>query len=378
MSLVSPTRIAIAFAALSITLGANTVQAQDWTEKFSFHGSLNQAYAKSDGLGVFGINKDGTTDYRAVALQFGYKFDSNDRVVVQLLNRGVGASPLKDIMPEISPVWAFYEKKIGGYTIKVGRNPLPHGIFNEVRFVGTLLPLFREAMYGETLENIDGVVVSKSFELGSGFGLDANVMAGEFDVKYTIPSATGVIVGSLRSGNSAGTQLWLRTPLKGLRVGTFLDRYQSKPFTHGSPTQKAEMFSVDGDFTHFFARAEWQKFFSGKGKTATDYHSGYAQAGAKLTDKWTVVAEYNTASNLLHFTPTIPDLMLNLNKDYTAGINYAPSANLKLKLEGHQANGYSFDTSVPTVLPPKAAPFVMTAAPRSKAYYGILSLAVSF
>ncbi|MEO7999153.1 MAG: hypothetical protein ABI852_16990 [Gemmatimonadaceae bacterium] len=378
MSLFARTRAALAFAVLSTTVGAHVARAQEWTEKFSFHGSLNQGYGKSDGLGVFGINKDGTTDYRAVALQFGYKFDSNDRVVVQLLNRGVGASPLKDIMPELSPVWAFYEKKIGGYTVKVGRNPLPRGIFNEVRFVGTLLPLFREALYGETLENIDGIVVTKSFELGQGFGIDANAVAGEFDVKYTLPSATGVTVGSLRMGNSVGTQLWLRLPVKGLRVGTFLDRYQGKPFLQHSQTQKVKMFSVDGDFTHFFARAEYQKFYSGKGKTATDYHAAYAQAGVNVTDKVTLVTEYNTASNLLHFTPTIPDVMLNLNKDVTGGITYAPSANVKFKFEGHRADGYSFDTAVPTIIPPTSAPFVMRAAPRSKAYYGILSLAVSF
>ena len=376
MSVVSRTQAAVGLLALFVS--ASAAHGQDWTEKFSFHGSLNQGYAKSDGLGVFGINKDGTTDYRAVALQFGYKFDSNDRVVVQLLNRGVGASPLKTIMPELSPVWAFYEKKAGGFTFKIGRNPLPHGIFNEVRFVGTLLPLFREAWYGETLENIDGVVVSKSVELGKHWGIDANAMLGEFDVKYTIPTATGVTVGSLRSGNSAGTQLWLRTPIKGLRVGTFLDRYQTKPFTAGSQTQKIKMASVDGDFTHFFARAEWQKFYSGKAASKNDYHSGYAQAGIKLGDKWTVVSEYNTAANLLHFGPNIPDMMLNLNKDYAGGINYAPSANVKFKFETHQANGYSFDTSVPTIIPPTAAPFVMRAAPRSKATYGILSIAVSF
>lgn len=378
MSLASLSRAAVVVAALSASVvSASVARAQDWTEKFSFHGSLNQGYGKSDGLGVFGINKDGTTDYRAVALQFGYKFDSNDRVVIQLLNRGVGASPLKTIMPEISPVWAFYEKKIGGYTIKIGRNPLPRGIFNEVRFVGTLLPLFREATYGETLENIDGIVASRSFELGGNWGFDANAMVGEFDVKYTLANPTGVIVGSIRSGNAAGTQLWLRTPVKGLRFGGFGMRYQSKPFKT-STTSKIAMGSVDGDFQHFFVRGEWQKFFSGKGTTKSDYNSGYGQFGVKVTDKFTVLSEYNTTKNLLHFPNNIPDLTLNLNKDIAGAINYAPSANVKFKFEAHRADGYSFDTAVPTIIAPTSAPFVMKAAPRSKANYGILSVAVSF
>src|SRR5687767_11600224 len=99
-----------AFAA--VTLGARSANAQDWAEKLSVHGSVNTGYGKSDGLGVFGIDKNGTSDYRAIALQFGYKLDDKSRVVVQLLHRGLGSSPLAKIQPEISPIWAFYERKV--------------------------------------------------------------------------------------------------------------------------------------------------------------------------------------------------------------------------------------------------------------------------
>ena len=88
--------------------------------------------------------------------------------------------------------------------------------------------------------------------------------------------------------------------------------------------------------------------------------------------------EYNSNSNLIHFPAPFPDIDLNLSHDYAGAVNYAPSANVKFKFELHQADGYSFDTAVPTIIPPSAPPFVMKAAPRSKANYGIASVAVSF
>ncbi|MDE3054964.1 MAG: hypothetical protein KGJ70_13830, partial [Gemmatimonadota bacterium] len=66
------------------------VRAQDFTDRFSFHGSLVWGYGKSDGLPVFGVNKDGTTDYRALALQFRYAVTPNDEFVTQLLSRALG------------------------------------------------------------------------------------------------------------------------------------------------------------------------------------------------------------------------------------------------------------------------------------------------
>ncbi|MEP6998955.1 MAG: hypothetical protein ABI969_00655 [bacterium] len=373
-------RTSFAAVASAVLFNAASVGAQDWTDRVSLHGSLNTSYGKSDGLGVFGVNKDGTSDYRAMTLLVGYKLDNNDRVVIQLLNRGLGDAPQKSIEPEIQPIWAFYEKKAAGYTVKLGRNPLPRGIFNEVRFVGTLLPFFRESFYGETLENIDGVVVSRSFDLGHDWGLDAHVMGGAFSVKYTLPSPTGTTVASLRAINSAASQLWLRTPIEGLRVGTFWNRFQMAGAIGDTSesTTKARMVSVDGDFSRFVARAEWQNFYAGKGHSETAFRSWYAQGGVKFTEKVAVFGEYNTARNLIHFPSSIPDLDLNLSNDFAGAVNYAPSANVKFKVELHQADGYSFDTSVPTIIPPSAPPFVMKAAPRSKANYGIASVAVSF
>ncbi len=84
-------RSCVALGTLAI-VATQPLQAQD--DRFSFHGSINTAYGKSDGLGVFGLDKDGTSDYRAVALLFGYKTSDKGRVVTQLLHRRIGTSPL--------------------------------------------------------------------------------------------------------------------------------------------------------------------------------------------------------------------------------------------------------------------------------------------
>ena len=64
------------------TLFANqTAAAQEALgDRLTIHGSLNAGYGKSDGLPVFGINQDGTSNYRAVALQFGYKLGDTNRI----------------------------------------------------------------------------------------------------------------------------------------------------------------------------------------------------------------------------------------------------------------------------------------------------------
>ena len=81
---------------LATFFATNTAAAQEALgDRLSIHGSLNAGYGKSDGLPVFGINQDGTTNYRAIALQFGYKTSDKSRVVTQFLSRDLGTSPLQ-------------------------------------------------------------------------------------------------------------------------------------------------------------------------------------------------------------------------------------------------------------------------------------------
>jgi hypothetical protein len=372
-------------ACIALVLTPLAAHAQD--DKLSIHGSANIGYGKTDGLPYFGMTQDGTSAYRALALQFGYKISDKDRVVTQLLHRKFGNSPLAAITPDIEPIWAFYEHRFdNGVTLKAGRNPLPRGIFNEVRFIGTLLPLFRvgNAVYGETLEYIDGVVLRKPFELGGDWKLDSYVFGGGYDIKAQIPTSSGVSVINLRNENSYGGQLWLNTPIDGVRVGAFLNNYQGTPNASLPEAQRQKrtttmMYSADAVFSKAFARGELTTFKQSEAPNFVDFTSYYVQAGITPTERFTFVSEYNAGTNVVRFSGTpIADLDLPLNKDLAFGVVFKPNAQVAFKLEGHKVEGYQFDRPVPSIIPPTAPPFTARLAPASKAYFALASVAFSF
>lgn len=365
-----------------LIVGSSSLEAQD--DRFSFHGSVNAAVARSDGLGVFGIDKDGTSDYRAVAMLFGYKVSDEGRIATQLLHRRIGTSPLSASEPALGVVWAFYEHRFeNGSAVKLGRNPLPRGVFNEVRFIGTLLPFYRvgSTVYGETLEYIDGAVATHTFEISDAWRLEGAAFVGGFDVRAVLPSASGGQVIKLRAENSAGTQLWLHTPIEGVRLGAFMNNYQqtpnaTRPAASRSGRTTTSLFSLDVVRQQAFVRAEYTAF---RTEGVTGYEGWYTLAGVKPSERLTLAAEYSTANSRVSLPAPVEPLTVPVSKDIALGLAWAATPGLVFKLEGHRQDGYSFDTSVPTVVPPASGPpFRATLAPASRAFYGIASVAVSF
>ena len=53
-------------------------------------------------------------------------------------------------------------------------HPLPRGLVNEVRYIGTVLPFFRPSteLQGEAFDAIDGLVASYHRDLGYGVELE--------------------------------------------------------------------------------------------------------------------------------------------------------------------------------------------------------------
>ncbi len=378
--------IARAVACTALLVLPLALTAQD--DKLTIHGSMNMAYGKTDGLPYFGLNKDGTSDYRAIALLFGYKISEKDRVVVQLLHRKFGTSPLNAGYPAIEPVWAFYEHRFeNGVSLKLGRNPLPRGLFNEIRYIGTLLPLYRVGavgVYGETLEFVDGAVVRKSFDVGSGWAIDASAFGGGFDLKSQFPTANGNILIQQREENMAGTQVWVNTPITGVKFGGFAASFQPTPYSSVPAATRPKrltnlMLSGDATFERAFVRGEFSKFKS-PDPSFVDVTGYYVQAGVKPHDEVTIAAEYGALDNVVRFPGggIIPDLPLPASRDLAVGVTWKPSVQIAFKLEGHRYEGYSFDSPVPSVIAPTAPPLIATLAPKSKVNYLIASVAVSF
>jgi hypothetical protein len=190
-------------------------------QRLVVHGYLSQAYVKSDGHQVIGIPKDGTADYRRAALLFRASLTTSDALVLQFAQRRLGDSPPMQVEPDVKVDWAFYEHRFGSATrFRVGRMPVPLGIFSEVRYVGTLLPFYRAPynFYQEgsfTSENLDGAHLSHTFGTGGPVSVDVNAFGGAFT---TIEAYNGG-VNRAKAQNVFGGAAWIGTPIDGLRFG---------------------------------------------------------------------------------------------------------------------------------------------------------------
>lgn len=312
---------------------------EDTGTKITFHGYLTQAYARSSDHQFFGINPDGTTDYRTAALQIRADLSPADAFVVQLSHERIGASRIEEIKKDVELDWIFYEHRFGDSSVKVGRVQIPFGIYNEVLDVGTLLPFYRPSpdFYGESVyssETVDGIVLSRSFPLGGDWALDGDVYYGDCEV-IERDFTGGYIRTPVR--DTAGAELWLDTPVSGLRVGAGAMTYSiASPivgkihprFFHVSVAAERERFAI-----HVEMKSDTDAGFG------SDTRLAYGHLGVNLTGKLTVNVQKDFAD---YRTPGGP--WSRVSDDRALGIDYAFQPNLVLKAEHHwNKSGFWFE-----------------------------------
>ncbi len=329
--------------------------------KLSFHGYLTQAYAQSDGHQFLGISEDGTADYRTAALQIRADVTKQDAFVVQLSHERFGASGVQEVKDDVELDWIFYEHKFGDSAVKVGRVQIPFGIYNQIKDVGTLLPFYRPShnFYGEAAyssETVDGLVLSHSFHLGERWGLDADVHYGDW--KFI---ARDFFTGAFTENSvndSIGAELWLETPISGLRIGTGGIRYD---ITFAGVESRWNVYHVSlaGDFDRFAIHSEYKDVDIGNG-----FHVlfDYVHLGVNLTEKLTLNAQQDRFFQKLSGFPK-----LEADQDRAAGLNYAFNPALVLKAEHHWNEGRFWLEDVPQF-----------GDPGLKTRYWLLSLSTSF
>lgn len=305
-----------------------------------------------------GIPKDGTTDYRSVAIQFRYEITPQDIMIVQLSSRALGDSPISDSEDEVELDWAFYERRIRDHTsVKVGRVQIPFGIFNEFRDVGTILPFYRPAFvfYREgsfTTETVDGVLLSHTFAAESEWSVEANLYYGEFDLVELDPFSVQALPA--RCEDCWGSQFWLNTPIFGLRFGVGTQRRNLTEGAEGitRPIGGKDSFdewlaSVDAVFTKWVFRAEYREFDTGPNvfpafgvdDFTAKFPSYYIQVGFHPTQKFRIyvqseVSEFETNTGLF----TQPQ-SFTAREDLGIALNYLFSPNVVLKAEYHDVSG---------------------------------------
>jgi hypothetical protein len=340
-------------ALLAGLFAAQPIAAQTLADRLSIHGYLTQAYAISDSHQVVGIPHGGTFDYRRAALLFRFKGTPNDAFVVQLASRELGDSPIDALTSEVQLDWAFYERRFGSKTtLRIGKAPIPMGIFNGTRYVGTLLPFYRAPIgfYQEgtfTGETLNGLVLMREITPESRWKLSGSLYGGGYEY---LQAGTVLIPGgpppmytvtAAKVKNLVGAQFWLQTPLTGLRVGLGGEHRDDYGVFDGNTSDthasKDWWASVDGNFDRFSARGEYRNYALNAGQIHARTY--YGQIGFRILDDLTVNAQRDVMD--LRFGLPTSDLHIPYGRDNAIGVNYQFAPNIVGKFELHDAHGLS-------------------------------------
>lgn len=363
-------------AGLALAALAQPAAAQN-ADKLSIHGYLTQGYAVSDSALVEGIPKEGTTDYRRAALLMRYATTNSDNFVIQIAHRRLGNSPSMQFESDVKVDWAFFEHNFAttNTRLRVGKAPIPLGIYNETRYVGTQLPFYRApyAMYHEgiyTSESVDGLTVMQPLFSSSAWAMEASAFAGSYSYLDFATVRTGAtsfayLGQRVRASGAVGGQLWVSTPIDGIRFGGGGERYTvgNAFFQPGKYSFDGYHGSVDAKFERFMARSEYRRVNAHR---ILSYNGWYTQGGVSLTQKLSINGQAERATYAVNAF-TAPAYRVPFIKDDAAGINYAFSPSLLLKIEGHQTTGYNVES---TLVPQLRAPV--------DGKYFISSLSVAF
>ncbi len=347
--------------------------AASWLNDISLHAYINQAYAISKYHQLYGIPTTGTTDYRTVAVQIRYAMTKSDSIVTQFISFREGDSAINQLHSDVELELGFYQHQFADATaVKVGKMQLPLGIYNEIRDVGTLLPFYAPPnnIYLETntARSLEGLMVSRSFGRESAWSVDTDLYGGGWR-RLEEETATGQLANA-RVENAVGTQIWLNTPVAGLRFGGAYSHFDIEHDIHQvNPLDPSWVFalSLDASFERFYVRSEMiesglpDEIAPGVITPRLTYRAYYGQAGYYLTRQLSVnlQADFGSYNIGLGNAPYV-----NLNTDYGVSLVYKFRPNLAAKVEAHRDRG-SLVENVPSTS-------------NTRTNYGIVSLAASF
>ena len=355
MSVQSKSRSAIAAGLVALGIPA-LVDAQVSSSKISIHGYLTQGWGMSSGTAFYGLSDDASTDFRYAALQLRYLPTNNDQFVVQLNHRRLGRSPITDFESDVTLNWAFYQHAFRtGTTVKVGRMPIPRGIYNELRAVGVVLPLYRPpvvfydegAYYSET---IDGAIASHTFGGDARWSLETNLYVGGWRSLAYDTWSDEYAIDPVRAEDAIGTQLWLNTPVDGLRFGAAAQRHDDKNENTGDVFKMKEYHvSIDATRERFFIRTEAQLQDYGTDKL----YVGYLQLNVKPTERLGITGEVQRSRDTeVQYGDGLPS-SYEWHRSDGVGVSYSFTPSLVLKLEHHWDRGIQVEEPANPMVPPK-------------------------
>lgn len=357
MSAQSKTCGAFAAGLFALTSVPATLPAQ-LSSKVTVHGYLTQGWGQSTGTAFYGLSDEGSTDFRYAALQLRYLPTDHDQFVVQLNHRRLGRSQITDFESDVSLNWAFYQRAFSqGTTLKIGRMPIPRGIYNELRSVGVVLPTYRPpvvfydegAYYSET---IDGAIATHTFAEDSPWSLEANLYVGGWRSLAYDTWSPEYSIAPVRAENAIGAQLWLSTPVEGLRVGAAAQRHDDKNEGTDLVTEMKEWHvSLDATRERWFLRSEAQL----QNYVDSDkLYVGYVQLGIKPLERVGITGEIQRSrdTDVQYGEGALPSSYEWHRSDGIA-LSYSFSPSLVFKLEHHWDRGIQVEQPASPMTPPK-------------------------
>jgi len=253
--------------------------------------------------------------------------------------------------------WAHSPK----FKVRLGKAPVPFGIYTEVYDVGTvrpfyLLPQFYEGPLGLIPKAYLGAGITGAAPLGDEWELQYDAFGGELrfepfqtDVVNGFDPATGLpVIATLDSQivgrEMVGGRLLLASPLKGFDVGgTVFYLNDVKQRIDGGDL---EDYPVTDTGTHINARVQYQSGpFAARGEWFSvladdaDVRSYYLEASYKLGRHWQVAGQYEKSEILLpDGDESIPD-PIRRHESFGLALNYWVSPEFVLKLNGYLVDG---------------------------------------
>jgi hypothetical protein len=326
------------------------------TPNVCVHGYLTQGWGRSSGVAFYGLSDDASTDFRYAALQLRYAPTEHDQFVVQVNHRRLGRSHITDFESDVALDWAFYQRSFHeGTSVKIGRMPIPRGIYNELRSVGVALPMYRPPVvfYDEGAyfsETIDGAIVSHTFAESSPWSLEAHVYGGGWrSLAYDTWSPV-YSVQRVRAENALGTQLWLNTPVDRVRRGASAQLHHDW-YDDGSDMELKEWHtSLDATRERWFVRAEGElQDYSGSDKL----YVGYVQLNVKPTAKLGITGEIQRSRDTdVRYGENLPSTF-EWHRSDGIGLSYAFAPTLVLKAEHHWDRGIQVEQPANPLAPPR-------------------------
>lgn len=372
-------------AAVLLADGLNAAE----SPKFQIFGHLTQAYGWSDRGSIRGTTEDGTTDLRNLALQFRWEKSDREAVVVQLSHERRGDDFLFPREDELEIDWAFYQRRIGVVSeLKVGRLNAPLGIYNEIRDVGTLLPFFDLPLsfYAGVLssaETVDGISVARTFAARTAWDLEATLYFGgwrTFEQRVNPDARFSVENLEARAENGSGLQLWLNTPVSGVRLGAGLLTWELDGTLSGPVRRdhwRSAHLSLDASRDKWMVRSEFRRwdfeqdlgaFAGGPSQLADARRDGfYLQVGAWITPRLGIFGQFEDLA--LSDRLNLLDLE-QLYEDVAVSINYRWGTEVLMRAELHRS-----DTLLPLGLQTQPIP---QGGATTEVTWAIVGLSVEF